>query len=62
MVERMVRGEDDDDEEIVWNVSTDVRYSSAKATGAIFIKKFNIIETDKVGLEIRVYDVISRQN
>ena len=47
MVERLVRGEDDDDEEIMWNVSTDVRYSSSKATGAIFIKKFNQIETDK---------------
>ena len=31
----------------MWNISTDVRYSSAKATGAIFIKKFNQIETDK---------------
>ena len=47
MVERVVRGDGDDEEEISWNLSTDVRYSNNKATGAIFIKKLAAIETDK---------------
>ena len=47
MVERVVRGDGDEDEEISWNLSTDVRYSNNKATGAIFIKKLAAIETDK---------------
>ena len=42
MVERLVRGEDDDDEEIMWNVSTDVRYSSSKARVRNFLKNFFI--------------------
>ena len=47
MVERVVRGDGDEEEEISWNLSTDVRYSNNKATGAIFIKKLAAIETDK---------------
>ena len=47
MVERIVRGDVEEAEEVSWNISTDVRYGNNKATGVIFIKKGAIIETDK---------------
>ena len=47
MVERIVRGDVEEAEEVSWNISTDVRYGNNKATGVIFIKKGATIETDK---------------
>ena len=31
MVERVVRGDQDEEDEITWNLSTDVRYSTNKS-------------------------------